>query len=94
MYADNGTNFVGAKRVLQQDELEYLQSIHSGLVNTLANEGVTFHFNPPSAPSFGGLWELNIRCVKHHLIRTLGDTSMTYDTLATILARIECCLTI
>lgn len=92
LYADNGTNFVGAKRILQQDELEYLQLIHTELVNTLANKGVTFHFNPPSAPSFGGLWESNIRCVKHHLIRTMGDGSMTYDDLATVLTRIESCL--
>lgn len=92
LYADNGTNFVGAKRILQQDELEYLQLIHTELVNTLANKGVTFHFNPPSAPSFGGLWESNIRCVKHHLIRTMGDGSMTYDDLATVLTHIESCL--
>lgn len=37
LYADNGTNFIGAKRILRQDELEYLQSIHTDLVNTLAN---------------------------------------------------------
>lgn len=93
LYCDCGRNFVGARRLLQSDHYEYLRSIHQELVNELANQGITFHFNPPFAPSFGGIWESNIRRVKQHLYRTVtGDQSTTYDELATLLARIESCL--
>ncbi|XP_055308624.1 uncharacterized protein LOC129572639, partial [Sitodiplosis mosellana] len=93
LYSDCGSNFIGARRQLQSDHYDYLRSIHLELVNELANQGIAFHFNPPSAPSFGGIWESNVRRLKQHLYRTVtGDQSTTYDELATLLARIESCL--
>lgn len=92
LYSDCGTNFVGAEKILKKEEIEYLKAIQSTVMNHLTNEGITFHFNPPHAPSFGGLWESNIRRIKHHLYRAIGDKAMAYDELATILARIQAIL--
>lgn len=92
LYMDCGTNFIGARRILKKDEEEYLAKLHSQLIIRFANMGVNFHFNPPRAPAFGGLWESNIRRTKDHLKRVVGDKSLTYDDLSTVLARIESCL--
>ncbi|XP_055308877.1 uncharacterized protein LOC129572799 [Sitodiplosis mosellana] len=93
IYCDNGSNLIGTRTRLQTDHFEYLKSMHNTLVKDLANQGIAFHFNPPYAPSFGGIWESNIRRVKQHLYRIVnGDQSTTYDELATLLARIESCL--
>lgn len=92
LYSDCGTNFVGARRMLREDELDYLRSLHRNLSDVMTNMSVNFHFNPPSAPTFGGLWESNVRSVKHHLKRVIGDESITFDDLSTLLARIESCL--
>lgn len=59
LYSDQGPNLVGARRLLSKDEEEYIKAIHSDLRDKLANIGVNFHFNPPSAPSFGGICSPN-----------------------------------
>lgn len=92
LYSDCGTNFVGAERLLRKHQTEFLESIYSNVIVYLTNEGINFHFNPPHAPSFGGIWESNIRRVKHHLYRVIGDKALAYDELATILARIQAIL--
>lgn len=89
LYSDNGRNFVGARRVLSEDEQHFMQTLNKNIMDEMTNQGVNFHFNPPSAPSFGGLWERNIKSLKHHLKRVIGEESITYDELATLLARIE-----
>jgi len=47
VWSDNGTNFIGARKEL----VTYLKNIEFGSVE----EGISWHFNPPSAPHFGGL---------------------------------------
>ncbi|XP_064074410.1 uncharacterized protein LOC135193908 [Vanessa tameamea] len=58
----------------------------------LANEGTTWHYIPPQAPNFGGLWEAGVRSTKYHLKRVIGDTTLTYEELSTVLTQIEACL--
>lgn len=57
-----------------------------------ASDNVAWHFIPPSAPHFGGLWEAGVRSAKHHLRRVLRNHTLTYEELATLLCRIEACL--
>jgi len=52
-------------------------------------ETINWHFNPPSSPHFGGLWESNIKSVKTHLIRVIGKCVLTYEELYTLLTRTE-----
>ena len=66
--SDCGTNFVGADAKLRALFTE--ASAGSGRIRTaLANDSVVWRFNPPAAPNFGGIWELDVKSVKHHLRR-------------------------
>lgn len=59
-YSDNGTNFVGLSRIFN--------NIVSHLAPDLADKiGVTWHFNPPYTPHFGGAWERMIQSTKKML---------------------------
>ncbi|XP_070144177.1 uncharacterized protein [Drosophila kikkawai] len=50
------------------------------------------HFNPPQSNNFGGLWEANVKSVKHHLKRVIANRRITYEELYTVLVSIEACL--
>lgn len=62
------------------------------LRNKLAGDGVAWHFLPPTAPHFDGLWEAAVKSVKHHLKRCIGAHTLTYEELLTFLCRVEACL--
>lgn len=93
IFSDNGTNFVGARNKLQE-LLRILKdsSHHETVSSELAKEGIQWHFNPPSAPHFGGLWEAAVRSAKNHLIKVLGETPATPEDLCTLLVQVEACL--
>ncbi|XP_055589191.1 uncharacterized protein LOC129741476 [Uranotaenia lowii] len=90
MHSDNGRNFLGA-----DNELRRLvnSSSHQQAVNQecLAH-GIRWHFNPPKASHFGGLWEAAIFSAQKHFIRVIGNHTLAYDDMVTLLCQIECCL--
>jgi hypothetical protein len=90
MYSDNGTNFVGADRELQ----ELLESAkhQSAVSHHHTDNGVDWHFNPPSAPHQGGLWEAGVKAVKSHLKRVVGKAVLTLEEFNTVLCQVEACL--
>ena len=77
VYSDCGTNFVGADKELRNMFFKYL-SFSKGLVNAASDLGIRWHFNPPSVPHYGGLWESAVRCAKQHLKRVIGNSTLTY----------------
>lgn len=86
MYSDNGTTFHGASRELNDAWVSV--SRDANVRNTLASEGVAWHFLPPAAPHFGGLWEAGVRSVKQLLKRTTGNHSLTFEEMSTLLSRV------
>lgn len=88
LFSDCGTNFIGANKELKQlhKELQY-QFEKSPLSNELITNETQWHFNPSGAPSFGGIWEAVVKSVKHHLRRVIGESLLTFEELATILAQ-------
>lgn len=86
IYSDNGSNFVGAAR-----ELNEISKIMMSLAiqQDSAERGTRWHFIPPASPHFGGIWEAAVKSMKYHLKRVLGDTILTYEELLTLLTQIE-----
>lgn len=92
VWSDNGTNFVGAAKELRHLVEAEKSSVASEIKEWLGNNGTTWHFNPPHAPNFNGLMEAGVKSTKFHLRRIIGDSTLTYEELATVLAQIEACL--
>lgn len=89
LYSDCGTNFVGANRYLK----EVYEIINSpSYIHHVTNKQITWHFNPPSAPHMGGLWEAAVKSAKSLLHRVIQDQVLTYEELNTVLTRIEASL--
>lgn len=92
IYSDCGTNFIGADKVLQKQCEQFVHDMKIDVLPVLAINDIRWHFNPPYSPNFGGLWEANVKSVKHHLKRITEGNRLTYEELATFLVRIEACL--
>lgn len=91
LYSDCGTNFVGANTILQK-QFDSASKEMQNLAKLLANDGTKWSFNPPSAPHFGGKWEAAVKSTKFNLLRTIGDSILTYEELSTVLIQIEAVL--
>ncbi|XP_051168731.1 uncharacterized protein LOC127286374 [Leptopilina boulardi] len=91
MRSDCATNFVGADSELRK-LFSSASKFSTTVAETLANDGTTWLFNPPSAPHQGGLWEAAVKSVKFHLKRVIGDATLTYEEISTLLIQIEACL--
>ncbi|XP_047537187.1 uncharacterized protein LOC125071140 [Vanessa atalanta] len=82
----------GADKELREMFNKATSDFSTEIKTLLANEGTTWHYIPPQAPNFGGLWEAGVRSTKYHLKRVIGDTTLTYEELSTVLTQIEACL--
>lgn len=93
LYSDNGTNFVGAKNELN-DLYVFLQSESNNNImnNFCTNRNINFHFIPPAAPFFGGLWESSVKSMKIHFKRTLANFLLTYEQFESYIIEIEAVL--
>ncbi|XP_048035712.1 uncharacterized protein LOC125261152 isoform X1 [Megalobrama amblycephala] len=69
LLSDQGTNFQGGERELR----EALTNCSTELHQHLAKQKITFLFNPPNAPHFGGTWEREIRSLKNALRTVVGS---------------------
>lgn len=92
LWSDNGTNFVGADKELRNLFKKSTNNVAKEIADQLVNDGTTWHFIPPRAPNFGGLWEAGVRAAKRHLMRVNGTSKLTYEEMTTLLAQVEACL--
>jgi len=88
IFSDCGTNFIGADK-----QLQILVNSPDGQRTLLKSRSeCQWHFNPPSAPHFGGLWEAAVRSTKRLLLRTMGTHIFSYEEFTTLLTRVEAIL--
>ncbi|XP_039306760.1 uncharacterized protein LOC113004056 [Solenopsis invicta] len=90
VYSDNGTNFVGANNQLKDLYAVFNSNEHKKLLQQYASDRrITWHFIPPTAPHFGGLWESTVKSFKHHFKRVIGDSLFTFEELNTFVVEVE-----
>ncbi|XP_055642528.1 uncharacterized protein LOC129779211 [Toxorhynchites rutilus septentrionalis] len=93
IYCDNATNFTAAQRELRDLRRLFLSQQHKQAVYMEAAAlKIEFHFIPPHAPTFGGLWEACVKSFKHHMRRIVGNNHLSAESFTTVLAQIEACL--
>lgn len=90
IHSDNGRNFVGAANELRR--LINSKEHQAAVSQECLSNGIKWHFNPPKASHFGGLWEAAIASAQKHFFRVLGPHILCYDDTETLLTQIECCL--
>jgi Family of unknown function (DUF5641) len=54
------------------------------VINACAPLQIDFHFIPPRAPHFGGFWEADVKSAKHHLVRIVGNTRLSFEEMAKV----------
>ncbi|XP_043862795.1 uncharacterized protein LOC122756642 [Drosophila santomea] len=93
IFCDNATNFVGANNKLESLKQFLFKDETTRTIHYFCrSEFINFHFIPPRAPHFGGIWEAAVKSVKGLLNRTLRDTRLTFEELATAAADVEAIL--
>ncbi|XP_062557731.1 uncharacterized protein LOC134222586 [Armigeres subalbatus] len=85
IYSDQGTNFVGASRELDQQ----CREINESLAETFTNTVTQWRFNPPSTPHMGGAWERMVRSVKCALASLSTIRKPNDEVFLTLLAEAE-----
>ncbi|XP_059045792.1 uncharacterized protein LOC131841489 [Achroia grisella] len=67
-------------------------SMSKEIAEILATDGTSWKFIPPRAPNFAGLWEAGIKSTKFHVKRVIGDATLTFEEMSTLLCQVEACL--
>ena len=86
IYSDNGTNLRAGDREIREG-LERMQK--QKIADTLTQQEIEWHFSPPSAPHFGGIWERIVRSCKEALKFTLNARATSDEVLTTVFAEVE-----
>ncbi|XP_070546549.1 uncharacterized protein [Ptychodera flava] len=84
--SDNGTNFVGARRILQEEIDKWNQQ---KIQDNLLQDNIEWKFNPPYGSHFGGVWERQIRTVRQLLLSLVKQQQLTDESLRTFLCEVE-----
>ncbi|XP_045541886.1 uncharacterized protein LOC106717931 [Papilio machaon] len=92
MWSDNGTTFVAASKEILEMWHQGKASIPKELESLLDSKSTKWRYIPPGSPNFGGLWEAGVKSIKYHIKRTIGEATLTFEELYTVLVQIEACL--
>ena len=86
IYSDNGTQLTCGEK-----ELRVLLSElnNERISNELAGKGIEWHFSPPAAPHFGGVWESLVKSAKRAFSAIAKDASLTDELLLTFMTEAE-----
>ena len=86
LYFINGSNFIGAEKVLR----ESIQQWNQGqIVQYLHQNEINLHFNLPKASHCGGAWERLVKSVKQVFALAPKTTVFTNESLTTLFTEVE-----
>ncbi|XP_045026266.1 uncharacterized protein LOC123470255 [Daphnia magna] len=86
VFSDNGTNLTAGERELRE-AVTRLNDVK--IADQLARKEIRWHFSPPAAPHFGGVWERLVRSCKEALRAILGQQTVKEETFATVVIEVE-----
>ncbi|XP_058827589.1 uncharacterized protein LOC131687515 [Topomyia yanbarensis] len=94
LHSDNATAFKGASHALNRvyRMLKAEEADRNQIFSWCTNNEIRWKFIPPRAPHFGGLWEAAVKSAKSHLLKEMGNTTIAYEDMLTLLAQVEMCL--
>lgn len=92
IHCDNGTNFVGANRILKAQWQQAVEVADSEYGLDLRTRKIDFVFCPPRQPHMNGLAEAGVKAAKKTLMKTTGPQVLTFEEMATVLAQNEAVL--
>lgn len=92
LFSDNGTNFVGVDKILQNDLKLAEQTWKTELERDFSELGTEWSFISPATPHFGGIWEAGVKSIKSHLKKTIGTSLLTFEEMNTCLIQIDAVL--
>ncbi|XP_065088024.1 uncharacterized protein LOC135709559 [Ochlerotatus camptorhynchus] len=88
--SDNATNFHGANHELHELYRQFQDQQTAKKIQQFCQaREIQWHYIPPDAPEFGGLWEVAVKATKPHLKRVVCNVKLTFEEMATILTEIE-----
>ena len=91
--SDHGSNFVGAKKELQELATFLEDQKTQGQISRFCtSQKIRWKFIPERSPYFGGIWEAAVKSLKFHLKRVTANVKLTFEECYTILTQIEACL--
>lgn len=64
---------------------------HKKIIKT-SSKGIKWHFIPPRAPHFGGLWEATVKSFKGHFYKVASEAALTFEEASTLVTQIEAIL--
>jgi hypothetical protein len=85
---DNGSNFIAGERELRQ----FVEAVDWDKVQTtigFQNKGLKWHFNPPAAPHFGGVFEIMVKAAKRVLKNIIGSADINDEEFHTFVVEAE-----
>ncbi|GFW80316.1 integrase catalytic domain-containing protein [Trichonephila clavipes] len=91
IFSDNGTNMIGTNREIKALS-KLVRDREESLFAFFAEEGIEWSFIPPRSPNWGSLWEANIKSLKYHFKRVVGNSKFSYEELLTLITQIEAIL--
>ncbi|XP_058827676.1 uncharacterized protein LOC131687609 [Topomyia yanbarensis] len=83
--SDNGTNFRGAAKELAEET----KNINRSIAAAFTSLDTEWHFNPPSTPHMGGVWERKVRSVKEVFKALSHRDKLDDESFVTLLAEAE-----
>ena len=89
MYSDNGLNFVGASRVIAEEQRKLIEEFNSQIYPEIVENGIEWHFNPPRSPHTGGLWESAVKSSKRLISNAIGKNTFTLEEFYTVVKEVE-----
>jgi hypothetical protein len=67
---------------------EFSEQVH----NYAAKTQFYWNFIPPNLQHFGGLWEADVKSLKHHWKRIVGKALLPVEEFSTLITQVEACL--